>query len=116
MNAQRHTIPAYVDGLVDFEALRRLADAHAFCGIKPASKARRQARQILIVVAALAFAASVVVAAALTYAPADRTDAKISHDGDTFGDRIKRNGEALRRSRAWWESYGQGAPPSTREP
>jgi len=111
MNAQRHTIPEYVD-----EALRRLADAHAFCGIKPASKARRRARQILIVVAALAFAASVVVAAALAYAPADRTDAKISHDGDTFGDRVKRNGEALRRSRAWWESYGQGALPSTREP
>jgi hypothetical protein len=71
---------------------------------------------MLVAVAALGLAASVVVAATLASAPANRANADISHGGSTFGDQIKHNAEALQRSRAWWENHGQRRVDPRRSP
>jgi hypothetical protein len=107
MDVQRPAIPDYVDALVNLDALRRRGAAHAFGAMRSASNTRPPARRILILVTGLGLAASVVVATALASAPASRADVGIPHDGNAFADQIKRNAEALRRSRVWWESYGQ---------
>ncbi|MEX2033786.1 MAG: hypothetical protein WEA28_01185 [Xanthobacteraceae bacterium] len=107
MSAQRSAIPECVDGLVDLDALRKRANAYAINGMKPSSNAKPSVRRMSVSVGALGLAASAVVAIALASAPANRADALNPHDGNTFGEQIKRNVEALQRSRAWWESYGQ---------
>jgi len=69
---------------------------------------------VAVAVVALAFTAGIVVGAVLAFAAIPHPDTVMSRDGDTYAEQIKRNVDALRRSRAWWESFGQRHRPSQR--
>jgi hypothetical protein len=107
MCPQRPAIPEYVEGLVNLNALREQANAHAFHCMRPFPNAKPSVRRMLVTFGVLSLAAYAIVAIALASAPANRAGTAIPHDGNTFGEQIKSNVAALQRSRAWWENYGQ---------
>jgi hypothetical protein len=107
MHAQPHPISQYVDRRFDFETIRAQAAARGRNGGRHAVNLKPPIDVTLIAAMALGLAACVVVAAALASTPANRAVSLTSHDGSSFSEQIKRNAEALKRSRTWWEGYGQ---------
>jgi hypothetical protein len=106
MNAQ-YPIPEYVDTLLDLAALRDRTNAQRSHGMRPAANARPPVGTMVVTLAALGLATSVIVTTTLASVPANRTNAIAADGGVSFSEQIKRNTAALRRSRAWWEGYGQ---------
>jgi hypothetical protein len=66
-----------------------------------------QPRRSRALIAVCALAASVIVASALASAPANRAKTVVSNEGLSFSAQIERNVAVLKRSRTWWEHYGQ---------
>jgi len=69
-------------------------------------------RTLFIAVAGLVLLAGVVLASTLASAPPSRTEVRTDKNGLSFSPQIEGNVAALRRSRAWWEGYGQRYKPS----
>jgi hypothetical protein len=106
MTARNRPVPQYIDGLLDLEAFRSLADARGTDGKGQAMNLKPPRDVTLIAATAVGLVACVIVATAVASTPAARA-ARVHKDVSTFGEQLKRNAAALARSGAWWERYGQ---------
>jgi hypothetical protein len=107
MNAKPHRIPRYVGVFVDFARMRAQAAA---CGLSPAqlpSEPMLRFGPVLAAAMVASFAVCALATVVFSSFPEKRTDALGSNETYAQSERIKRNAEALRRSRAWWENYGR---------
>jgi hypothetical protein len=107
MTAQR-PIPHYVQDLSDLEryqatvAIKRRWDSPTDMDVKLPAGVTAAAGAVL------GLGLCALVAMALQTAPVGYTDVAATPQGRMVGADIERNAATLRRSRAWWERYGQG--------
>jgi len=110
MNAKQHPVPRFVDSAVDFEAMRAQAAAYGVRRAQMPSDAMLRSGPTLAAAIVAGFVVCALVPVALSLFSDDRADAQGSREKYTVSETIERNAEALRRSRAWWEGYGQRRP------
>jgi hypothetical protein len=109
MNAQR-PIPHYIHGLSDLARLRAMVTVCRSHDSRPDGHLKWPIGVAIGAGAILGLALCALIAATLGSAPTHRADLATSLQNRLVGPDIERNVAALRRSRAWWEGYGQRHP------
>jgi len=107
MNPKQHQIPQYIDGFVDFEAMRAQAAAYGIRRERMPSDAMFRFGPKLAAAIVAGFVICALVPVALSSFSDKQADAHGPNENYTVSENIKHNAEALLRSRAWWEGYGR---------
>jgi hypothetical protein len=107
MIAKQHRSPRYVDIFVDVARMRAHAAAYDLSRAPLPSEPMLRFGPVLAAAIGTSFAVCVLATVVFSSFPDKRTDALGSNEKYAQSERMKRNTEALRRSRAWWENYGR---------